>query len=322
MLITQSFKNLDPEAFEMWTTVVEGLESLRICLRVIRPHIVVGGLLGYCLGVLLALVRGGQLDIAALALGYAVVLFGDLSTHFSNDYYDTDLDRGARRKALGSSYVLVEHPEARPLVRGMAVALTVASLLAAASLVLLGYPPSLLALVAITNLLGWLYSTPPVQLNARGLGEITIALGTGFVIPAVGYVVTLGVIDVALLILSAPLVLYGLILSLSLELPDLEADREGGRTNLVVILGRRPASLLVLLLSVTATVIFIMVKVVDFGSPWVLPLLSTVPLATTLNTFYRSSDTHAEADRVSVMNISALSLFLAAFDAYLILRLI
>jgi len=306
----------------MWTVVVVNVESLRICLRVIRPHIVVGGLLGYCLGVLLALVRGGRLDPAAFALGYAVVLFGDLSTHFSNDYYDADLDRGARRKALGSSYVLVEHPEARALAGSVAVALTAASFLAAASLVLLGSPPSLLAIVAVTNLLGWLYSAPPVHLNARCLGEVTIALGTGFVIPALGYIVAQGAIDQAFLSLSAPLVLYGLILSLSLELPDLEADREGGRTNLVVMLGRRPASLLVLLLSAAATTIFTLVRVIDIGPPWMLPLLSAAPLMASLNTLRRSSDSHAEADRVSILNISALSLFLAALDAHLLLSLL
>ena len=322
MLITQSFKNLDPEAFEMWTVVVENVERLRICLRVIRPHIVVGGLLGYCLGVLLALVRGGRLNPAALTLGYAVVFFGDLSTHFSNDYYDVDLDSGARRKALGSSYVLVEHPEARALAGAVAVALTAASFLAAASLVLLGSPPSLLAIVAVTNLLGWLYSAPPVHLNARGLGEVTTALGTGFVIPALGYIVAQGAIDQAFLSLSLPLVLYGLILSLSLELPDLEADREGGRTNLVVMLGRRPASLLILLLSVIATAIFTQVRVVDTSPPWVLPLLSAAPLMARLNTLRRSSDSHAEADRVSILNISALSLFLAALDAHLLLSLL
>ena len=306
----------------MWTTVVEGLESLRICLRVIRPHIVVGGLLGYSLGVLLALVRGGRLNPTVLTLGYAVVLFGDLSTHFSNDYYDVDLDRGARRKALGSSYVLVEHPEARALAGALAVALTAASFLAAASLVLLGSPPSLLAIVAVTNLLGWLYSAPPVHLNAWGLGEVTIALGTGFVIPAVGYIVARGAIDQAFLNLSVPLVLYGLILSLSLELPDLEADREGGRINLVVMLGRRPASLLILLLSVIATAIFTQVRVVDTSPPWVLPLLSAAPLVASLNTMRRRSDSHAEADRVSILNISALSLFLAALDAHLLLSLL
>ena len=322
MLITQSFKNLDPEAFEMWTTVVESLESLRICLRVIRPHIVVGGLLGYSLGALLALVRGGRLDPVALALGYLVVLFGDLSTHFSNDYYDVDLDRGARRKALGSSYALVEHPEARPLAGAVAVALTAASLLAAASLVLLGSHPSLLAIVAVTNLLGWLYSAPPVHLNARCLGEATIALGTGFVIPAVGYIVARGAIDWAFLSLSAPLVLYGLVLSLSLELPDLEADREGGRTNLVVVLGRRSVALLILVLAIIATALFALVGEVGLGPPWLSPLLSVIPLAAGLNTLLSRFMAHAEADRISVLNISALSLFLVALDAYLLLNLL
>ena len=90
------------------------VDRVRALARVIRPHIVAGGFLGYLLGALLALNLGGGFNPVHFALGYAVVLAGDLSTHFSNDYFDVEIDRDSPPKAFGRSNALVEHPGTRP----------------------------------------------------------------------------------------------------------------------------------------------------------------------------------------------------------------
>ena len=299
------------------------MSILYVCLKVVRPHIVVGGFLGYSLGVLLALLRGGAFDPAVFALGYAVVFFGDLSTHFSNDYFDAGLDRKASRKAFGGSNALAGHPEARPLARATAVALSALSLFTASAMVLhLDFPLALLVLATVTNILGWLYSTPPFRFNARGLGEATIAFGTGLAVPAVGYLATWGMFDRHFIAFSAPLMFYGFILSLALELPDLEVDRDGGRRNLVVLFGRRRVSFVVFLLSVAATVAFVLLAAVNLGNLWPLPIFSALPLAVGLMGLLRRSDSRVEADRISAMNISALFLFLVALDGYLLISLL
>jgi len=299
------------------------LSTLYVCMKVVRPHIVAGGFLGYSLGVLLALLRGGAFDPAFFVLGYAVVFFGDLSTHFSNDYFDADLDSKALRKTFGGSNTLAGHPEARPLARATAVALSALSLFTASAMVLrLDFPPALLVLATVTNILGWLYSTPPFRFNARGLGEATIAFGTGLAVPAVGYLATQGMIDRSFIAFSAPLMFYGFILSLALELPDLEVDRDGGRRNLVVLLGRRRVSFLVFLLSVAATVTFVLLAAVNPGNLWPLPVFSALPVTTGLMGLLRRSDSRLEADRISALNISALFLFLVALDGYLLISLL
>jgi 1,4-dihydroxy-2-naphthoate octaprenyltransferase len=300
-----------------------GLESLNVCLRIVRPHIVTGGFLGYSLGTLLALVRGGAFSPSAFALGYAIVFFGDLSTHFSNDCYDLELDRNAPSKTFGGRNVLVDHPEARRLAMVLALTFSAISVSLAFSMVnLLGHPPILLALAAFTNVLGWLYSAPPVRLNARCLGEATIAFGTGLAVPAVGYIVTSGLVDQLFLAFSAPLVLYGLILGMSLEMPDLEVDRVGGKRNLVVWLGRRPVALLTFLTSVAATALFTLYSVVDFGRFWALPVLSAAPIVASSMGLLRRPHDHADADRLSALNISALFIFLVALDGYLLTSLL
>ncbi|UCH57480.1 MAG: prenyltransferase [Candidatus Bathyarchaeota archaeon] len=299
------------------------LAGLRMCLQVIRPHIVAGGFLGYCLGVLLAILMGGKIYFEIFVLGYLIVLFGDLATHFSNDYYDVDIDKNAPTKTFGGSNFLVEHPEIRPLAIGSAIFLSAGSLFIALLMVsMFGFPPLLLHLVAITNLFGWLYSTPPVSLNARGLGEVTIALGTGFSIPAVGYVATLGHIDSAFLIFSVPLILYGLILSLSLELPDLEVDREYGKLNLVVLIGRRKVTFLILLTSILASAFFVFFATFDFDKFWILPILSLFPIFASLKGYMSCSHSQSKANHTSMMNISSLFLFLATLNCFFLLKLI
>ncbi|UCD73553.1 MAG: prenyltransferase, partial [Candidatus Bathyarchaeota archaeon] len=201
-----------------------------------------------------------------------------------------------------------------------AVFLSASSLLTAMVMVVFfDSTPFLLCLVVVMNLLGWFYSTPPVQLNARGLGEASIALGTGFIIPAVGYISTLGSIDGTYLFFSIPLVIYGFILGLSLELPDLEGDREYGRKNLVVLAGRRFTALLVFLLTILASAFFVLFIVLDYINLWILPIFSAIPIIAGLKGYSAQSNDQVRADHNSKLYISSLFLVLIVLDIYLLL---
>jgi 1,4-dihydroxy-2-naphthoate octaprenyltransferase len=294
-------------------------DNLGTLIRVIRPHIVAGGLLGYLLGALLALNSGAAYNPVHLALGYAVVLAGDLSTHYSNDYHDVEIDSRSPPKMFGRSNALVAHPEARPAALVAAVAFTAASLAAAAAMVAAGVStPTLLLVAAAALALGWMYSSPPTRLNARGLGEATIAVGTGFAVPAVGYMAAAGALDGAFLLASAPLVLYGFVLSICLELPDMEVDRSHGKTTLVVALGRRRAVALTALATAAASVIFAVSPAGRVSGSTLPPLLSLAPLAAALSGAAASLDGPGDADRVGARIIAALFIFLVAFDGYLL----
>lgn len=298
------------------TSVADNLGTLA---KVVRPHIVAGGLLGYLLGALLALNMGAPFHPVHLALGYAVVLAGDLSTHYSNDYHDVEIDGHSPPKSYGRSNALVAHPEARPAALGAAVVFTAASLAAAAVMVASGVSTSTLLLVAAAALaLGWMYSSPPTRLNARGLGEATIAVGTGFAVPAVGYMAAAGSLDGTFLLASAPLVLYGFVLSICLEMPDMEVDRGHGKTTIVVTLGRRRAVALAVLATAAASVIFIVSPSGRIRGSTLPPLLSLAPLAAAISGASASLDNPAEADRVGARIIAALFIFLLAFDGYLL----
>jgi len=295
------------------------MADLRL-LWVIRPHIVAGGLLGYLAGALYALSLGGGAPAAVLVLGYLIVLLMDLSTHYNNDYYDVEIDRHAPFKPFGSVNLFIEHPELRGSALLVAAGASALSLLVASTLVLVGSAWHLLAVVALFNVLGWLYSAPPVRLHSRRLGEVTIAVGTGFCVPAVGYIVAQGGLDGTFMLFSAPLVLYGFVLSLCLQVPDLETDQALGKLTLVGLIGRRHSYILVLLSSITASA-FYFILLPKTGVFWVMPLISLIPVVSSLVSVLLFNDSQAHARLFTRVNVSALFLLLVGLDTALLLGL-
>ncbi len=76
---------------------------IRQYLKIIRPHIIVGGILAFTVGALLGLANGGAFNPAVFAVCYATIFFGDLSTHFSNDYFDVKHDKEKHKKSIFSN---------------------------------------------------------------------------------------------------------------------------------------------------------------------------------------------------------------------------
>ena len=99
--------------------------------------------------------------------------------------------------------------------------------------------PVFAGMVGLGALLGWWYSAPPLRLVARGLGEASTAATLGMLIPATGYQVMADRINPALLPFLFPLLCYGMIFILSVELPDMEGDRLSGKRTFVVRYGRK-----------------------------------------------------------------------------------
>ncbi|MCW4019343.1 MAG: prenyltransferase [Candidatus Bathyarchaeota archaeon] len=224
-------------------------------LRMVRVHIVAGGFVAFSLGALLAFVGGGTCNLLTLVLCYAIVFLGDLSTHYSNDYFDVQVDKYAEKKSVFSgSGILIKHPQLRPLARKIAITfLVLSNLLAVLAVVFRVAPLELLIIALAANFLGWAYSAPPLRLISRGLGEFAIAFATGFAIPAVGYLSVRGHLDPLFLCLAVPFMLYGFMLSLSLEAPDIEVDNKGDKRNLAVRKGIHLIFVLIVATALAAT---------------------------------------------------------------------
>jgi 1,4-dihydroxy-2-naphthoate octaprenyltransferase len=249
-------------------------------------------------------------------------LLGDLSSHYSNDYFDVEVDKHIeQKKFFAGKAILVNHPNLKALSKSVSVSLLVCTnVLAIALFLFLGAPIEIFIVILAASLTGWFYSAPPLRLTSRGLGEAAIACVTGFAIPGLGYLSVRGQFDPLFVYLAVPFVMYGLMLSLSLEAPDAEIDRKGGKRNLAVREGARNVFMLILALTVASTLTFFaynLLRVSTVLNIGVLALFSIGPLAAAL-VGYVSVLQKKSVNRFSALNVASLFVFNMLTVAYLL----
>lgn len=180
---------------------------------------------------LLALVGGATLQVAANTF---------------NDYFDWKSGTDPLNNDYfmpysgGSRSIELRLIQARDLLRLAWVFLGISAVMGLA-LAILGRP-WVLAFGAVGAFSAYFYTAPPLRLVARkGLGELLIGMNFGLLMTA-GTVYTLtGTLAAVDFLPGLPL---GLLVTAILwinQFPDYEADRDTGKHNLVVVLGRRHA---------------------------------------------------------------------------------
>ncbi len=210
-----------------------------------RPLHLIGGFVFNGLGISIAAFTGAAIDWPSALWAQIAITSIQLLTHYSNDYFDQDADRAAitpTRWASGSRVLpdgLVT-PRAALLA---ALALGATALLAAAVLALRSPQPWVtLALLLLALALAWSYSSPPLWLNRRGLGEISGALLVPVLTTVVGFQVQSGQVAPLVLLATAPLACFQFAMLLSVNFPDAAGDALVGKRTLVVIFGAARAS--------------------------------------------------------------------------------
>jgi 1,4-dihydroxy-2-naphthoate octaprenyltransferase len=297
-------------------------DRFKLILKLARFRFLIPGLLIYTLGALLAIIDGAKVDPTKFLFGYAIFGSAHLSVSFSNDYFDREADKIATQTPFsGGSGVLVQHPELSRFAVRFAIFLIIISILIAILFDLVyAYGVFFLALVAFGSLLGWFYTAPPIKLAYRGFGEASTILATGLIMPAMGYYVMAGRIDANIVALSFPLMCYALFFILSVELPDVEVDRLGGKKNLLTFKGRKAGIRLSILATVAATLIFAILASLGTLRPvdmWFFVLLSLMPLVAALYGIRLPAEEHCQILRQVKLNFGVLSLILIAAVFYL-----
>jgi len=283
---------------------------------------VVGGFLAFSLGAILAIAEGGSFEPTRFIIGYVVVFLADLSTHYGNDYFDVDIDKHSeQKKFFKGSRILVNNPNLRQLSKSISLSLLLFSnFLAILLVVFLNFPIAFFIIILGASLVGWYYSAPPIRLISKGLGEVAVALVTGFAIPGMGYLAITGQFTPLFVFFTVPFIIYGFVLSLSLHAPDVEVDRKGGKTNLAVRLGQRHIFFLIFIMIFLATLSFWIYSwqnafLIDFG---IVFLFSIIPLLTGLlgviGVFQKKKINH-----FSAFNVAALFVFNMLMIIYLLL---
>jgi len=206
-------------------------------LKLGRPHFLIGGLLLFALGSVLARVEGAAIDWQRYVWGQVTITAAQWMTHYSNDYFDLDADRAnsTPTRWSGGSRVLVQNLVAPRAALWAAVVLGIIALIAAGVLATRPDAPRLvLPLSLLIIVLSWCYSSPPLRLLSRGLGEATTTFVVTLLTPLLGFYAQSGALRPLPFLACFPLCCLQFSMLLNIELPDAAGDGAQGKRTLVV----------------------------------------------------------------------------------------
>ena len=304
------------------------MEKLKLLLRLARLHFLVFGFMIYSMGFLLAVSNGAPFDVTKFGFGYVIFGCAHLSVSFSNDYFDRKADANSVHTTFsGGSRVLVEHPQLEKFAFRSAIILVAASAIAAALFTFIfDYSVCFLVFAVLGGLLGWFYTAPPLKLAYRKLGEVATVLAVGLMMPGMGYFVAYGHIDLFFSIFVFPLSCYGLLFILTVEMPDIDADRAGKKINALVKWGVKTGvsisfcSALVGTLSL-AVIHFsgVFTGILDVGP---LAMFSALPLVGAASGFNGNFNRRQRLTRHLNTNMTAMVLFVLLLDSYILAQVV
>jgi 1,4-dihydroxy-2-naphthoate octaprenyltransferase len=251
-------------------------------------------LLPVCLGGVVAWQAGVPFQGGLLALILVGMMFANIGTNFTNDYFD--YKSGVDRRDRGRVYkqgaeVLIDNPLAESgSVDGFAAyffsprailtsALASFAVTAAIGLYLVIAVDWRILPVGLAGLvLGYFYTAPPVKFGYRGWGDLICFLGSG-PLPV------LGTYFLFTHRLSWTAVLAGVIAGLWVDailyignVPDAEADRAVGKTTLSTLLGRRAVRALAPLYYGLAYLLLAVGVLARLFPPWALLAFAPLPV--------------------------------------------
>lgn len=206
-----------------------------------RPMFFAASVLPVLLGAAWGARGGGTLDTAATAIALASIVLVHAGVNVINDVYD-ELSGGDRINTdriypfTGGSRFIQNGVFSVGQMARWGVVLLFGGIVAGLTLVL-EKGATVLLLGAVGVFLGVAYSSPPLRLGGRGLGELAVALGFG-TLPVVGTTwLQSGRWSIETCVLSAPVAIWVALILLANELPDSAADAAVGKRTLVVRLG-------------------------------------------------------------------------------------
>ncbi len=225
-----------------------------------KPQFAIGLFFYFSMGALLAVLFGAEFVLNKFILGVLIIFLSTWAVHYHNDYFDFKADHHVNPTPIsGGSGVLIEHPEWRTLSKIMAV--TLISLAVSVSViftVIFSYPLTFVLFVIIANLLALFYAAPPIKLSYRGLGEFGNS-AIGLLFPGLGFFALMGTLNLQFLIFAVPIMFLQFLFTMSVEIPDMEGDIEGGKKTWIAIKGRRFGFKLIAISGLLATISFLII---------------------------------------------------------------
>jgi 1,4-dihydroxy-2-naphthoate octaprenyltransferase len=212
-----------------------------------RPFFHSVGVLPFILGVTLSWRLGTAVNWSVFLLGLLAVVLIMLATYYGGEAYDVIEDRivwsdGGNRFSGGSGVVVSGRVTATQAKRLSLIALLTAC--SVGILIQFGHRtgPWTLPLGMVGALSGYYYATPPFRWVKRGVGELLVGFCYGWLSVAVAFYLQTGSFHRLIHWLSLPIGCTVFNVILLNEFPDYKGDRQAGKRNLVVRLGREVSS--------------------------------------------------------------------------------
>ena len=217
-------------------------QTLRSWIILSRPPFHMVGILPFLLGTFLAYRIAGAFNPEVFILGIAGVILIMLSTYHAGEYFDLKEDTLSARlhqnRFAGGTRLIVERKVAPRIARWTSViAFFIALLVGIVLQFVYQTGPHTLLLGCLGALPGFFYSTEPIRLVKRGIGEIFIGFCYGWLPVASSYYIQTATIAPIINWLWLPIGFSIFNVILLNEFPDYEADIVAGKKNLLNRIG-------------------------------------------------------------------------------------
>jgi len=297
-------------------------KKLKSIIELGRFRFLAAGFFLYTMGVFLAIVSGVEFSYTFFIFGYAIMLPAHLSLSYSNNYFDTDVDKFNKPNFIsGGTKILIENPELKQLCKKIAIGLIISSIsIAIVFVILFSFPITYLVFIIFGNLLGWFYTAPPLRFAYRGFGEIANMINMGFLMPGIGYWTMNGNLDMFFLIFSITFLLYGLNFIIIVETPDMEGDKKAKKMTLVAKIGRKQSYKISILSLLSASIYFLIIAYLGIYNAnlnyGIIYSLSLIPLFIAVYGWFKKPFSKKIATKTAQNNMYALLFFILILNLY------
>lgn len=219
----------------------------------------------YTLGIAMLQKGGNDINLSRYLIGLVFVWNTHIMTHLFNEYYDIDADRCNANPSpwTGGSRVLVEGA----VSPATCLRLGYISMLISTSMAFLFFSGGTLLIAILMILACYSYSAPPLRLEARGLGELTVIIVLNLLLPFLGLALQGSTFyQRHFSLLLVPLMMIGFVRMMVMNIADREGDRMAGKRTLVVRIGAGKASLAYLAGQATCYTLVAVLRMTDYIS--------------------------------------------------------
>ena len=228
-------------------------------------------ILPYILGALLAAHLTGKFNLVVFLLGLAGSILVQLAAHYNGEICDIKEDRLSitleKNFFSGGSQVLVKKLIPERKVKSLTYLVIILAFVIGVLLQLYFKTGKWTLLLGISGIIcGFFYSQPPLRWVSRGTGEVFIAYAFGWLPVTVGFYLQAGGFNFLATLISLPIACAVVNIILINEYPDYPADKQAGKQNILVRIGKEKGAYLYAALVLLAGIAFF--YAVLNGSSW------------------------------------------------------